>query len=258
MGQLPIQQSGEMAVLEQKIAGAGVAVDENRRALAGGDVRKQPVHGEIDERIAASGLGIHGLPDAELPAHAVAHRGARREARDRRNREPVQLSQTRDEFARDRDAFLLVGDPAVIRPARNPVCENGLKVGVHGDQPRGRHSGSLQGLIDSRLAPDGVRLGRGRARRLVAQIEIGAAAIGPRHIDGEGLAAVTAGNLLPAGGRAASDGFDPRPQVIARRRTPRTLIPSGRTLNVLVARALHRARPLLMSPFIKDSTWSIK
>ncbi len=51
MGELPIDDAGDPAVLEEKVPGAGVALDQDRPLDLGGSVRVQPGAGEADHGV---------------------------------------------------------------------------------------------------------------------------------------------------------------------------------------------------------------
>ena len=105
VGELEVEQRGEVLAVVEEVARAGVALHQRRRAVDGGDVRAQPGEAGAQEGLRPAALVEAALPHVELVAHVVgdAPRGEERRQRERRDVEPVHAHQRVDQLVEDRD-----------------------------------------------------------------------------------------------------------------------------------------------------------
>ena len=203
-----------MAILEQKVSRPRVAMHQHGRAIGIGQIGAQPGQRKVDQRVGAAGFGIHRGPDIQFGAHTIRNAGPGHQARNLAlgKAGAVQLGDGLNKFARDHRPLCLDLQRPVVGPPRLQFGQDGLMIRVNGKQPRRRHLGCVQRPIDARLAPDCIGLGRGRARRLIAQIDFAHCIPCPR-LHRPGPAAVAARDPLPGCHRKAGHLFNPGTQV---------------------------------------------
>ena len=141
VGELPVDDRGDLAVLVHEVAGTGVALDEDDRAVVVGHVALQPVEAEAQQGIdVARRLRRAAAHVRDLVERVLAHRLHRAEAREGEvvRVEPVERGEVADEVLGDLHLLVGILDPVEPVLARDALRQHRFVLGVHREGAAGR------------------------------------------------------------------------------------------------------------------------
>ena len=171
MGKFPIDQRGQLIMIEQKIAGAGIAMHQNDRTIRVRHRGLQPVKGKVEQGIWLAHLVIHGPPDGNI-AFDMIHDTAMATAIeiDVARINPVQRGKIGHERGGNRLFCRSILQMAEFRDPAHALCQNGARSFAACDEARRQHGDGRDRTVDIGFTFDRVRFGaRHLCPRIMAQ-----------------------------------------------------------------------------------------